>query len=148
MKRQLPKGTNGLYLPDIKLWNSFFKQTKKRLAEGFQLGAIEDLMLENPSGICSECGSELIRLSDLKNGYFTTGIIYCDQGYLKNSHSQKGWFEVWPNINATLTNEERLKINGTQEAIENKYKLSDSRIKKCFYFGLFSGVQLPVFTHP
>ena len=124
-------GTHGFPLPDIKTWNDWVTAIRKEIKNDWNFkGAVDDLV----NGQCKVCDSDLIRASVLYGPLFQGGIVYCPDADGSASHPMDYWTEIWPDA-SWKPNERMIDRIGMDlgQVIENKWKLSDHRINKCFH---------------
>ena len=122
-------GVHGFPLPDIKIWNAYVGHINQQIKDVFNFkGSVEDL----PSGKCEDCGSGLIRVLDTSNPLFSRGIIYCPSPI--ESHPKDYWIEIWPDANWVPGQRYMDRWGMPEKQVEiDKWRLSDPRIRKCYY---------------
>lgn len=145
--QSLSKGTHEFYIPDIREWNAFVQYIRSLHDGSAQFsGSVEDLV----TGNCKSCDGELIRVMEATTRVFNGGIIYCPSTDGSKNHPHQYWVEVWPDANWHYKKPYSAKTKAEiYEGIANNFRLSDSRIKKCFNnIDIQLGLPDPRFVHP
>ena len=145
-----PQDIHGYRLPNIEIWNKYFAFAKEEISEGWELGALDELLIENPSGICSDCGENLIRIEGITSSpLFRSGLIYCPNTGKDHPQKKKTWLEIWPDANSKLNHNEQLRLPSNAYT-RGLWMLSNPIIKECYsdFVNILIGKPTPVFTHP
>ncbi len=115
------KRNDGFYEPDIKSWNIAAGFAKEIMKETWTLmGAIDDLACENPGEM-----ENFVRVRFRFSRLFGAAVIHRNLESLGSSTDY--WLEVWPDAN--YPNEILIE---TPEVVENRFRLSDPRIRRCY----------------
>ena len=126
-----PYTRDGFPLPTIKEWNMIVGDIQEDISKSVQgqplpvfRGSVEDLSDTN----CGHCSGELIRQTMGHYRIFISGVIYCNNSLIDESHPQEYWIDVWP---IAYSIEDMIAMSA-KDRIEMTYRLSNPLVRKCF----------------